>query len=74
MISWRDVPVTDLNGFAVYDEARRARFLRAFRDDGACGAWLVTPDELDSLGEDETVDAGPARGEIDWDGIDEAAE
>lgn len=71
MIPWQRVPVTDLNGFAIYDEARRARFLRAFRDDGCCGAWLVSPEELEELGEDETFDAGPKADEIDWTGIDE---
>lgn len=73
-ISWRSVPVTSLGGEAIYGEAKRARLLRAYRDSGECAAWLCTPEELESLSDDEAVEAGPARGEIDWTGIDEAAE
>lgn len=73
-ISWRSVSVTDLNGEAIYSETKRARVLRTYRDTGECGAWLCTPEQLESMSDDEAVAAGPAVDAIDWDGIDEAAE
>lgn len=74
MISWRSVSVTSLGGEAIYSEAKRARLLAAYRDTGECAAWLVSPEELESMSDDEAVEAGPARDEIDWTGIDEVAE
>lgn len=68
--SWRDVPLTELYGQAVYDEARRARLLRVYRDSGDCPAWLCTPAELAGMSDDEAILAGPAREDIDWTGID----
>lgn len=69
--SWREVPVTTLEGQPVEGEAARAAILDAYRVNGCVDAWLVAADDLEWLG-DDTVCAGPTPEQIDWTGLDEA--
>lgn len=70
MTSWKNVPVTDLNNEPITALRARAQLLWQWRRQGECPAWLVTPEELSELSDDEAVDAGPSVDEIDWAGIE----